>query len=116
MSLTGEPTIRSSTPQMALLVLRGRITSFYLLGNALPNEAKEPGGLSHKHMFLAHVQVGVHQDLKGLFCKAAFQTDVLKPVLVRGVIPPQGESMTFTLVELGSFLQPVKVSLNPTTV
>lgn len=44
--------------------------------------------------------LGVHQDSRGLFCQAAFQTAIPQQVLVQGVVPPQVQDFAFPFVEL----------------
>jgi len=67
-----------------------------LAGNVLPNAAQKVVGLlSHKVAWLAHVQLCVQQDPQVLFCKVAFQSVSLQPLLVPGAIPPEVQVSAF---------------------
>ena len=63
-----------------------------------PFAAQEAVGLLyHKGSLLGHVQFGVHQNAKVLFCKVAFQLVSLLPLLVHTVIPSQVTDLGFLL-------------------
>jgi len=70
---------------------------------------------------MTYVQLGVHQDPQDFFCKAAFQTVCLQPILMYGVIPSQVQTFALPLVELHEitfcpFLQTVEVPVNSSTI
>ncbi|KAF1440525.1 Zinc finger RNA-binding protein, partial [Pygoscelis papua] len=73
-----------------------------------------------KGTLLAHVQLGVRQDPRVLFCQAAFQLGGCQHILVHGVVPRWLQNFALPLVELheipiGPFLQPVEVPLDGST-
>ncbi|KAK4832340.1 hypothetical protein QYF61_021869 [Mycteria americana] len=66
---------------------------------------------------LAHVQLGVHQDLQVLFCQAAFQLVSPQRVLVPWVVPRQVQNFALPFAELNDvpvnpFLQPIEAPLD----
>lgn len=65
---------------------------------------------------MGNVQLVVHQDPRGLFCKAAFHPVSPQPVLVHVFSPLQVQDLAFPIVELQEaplcpLLWPVKVPL-----
>lgn len=118
---TGEPCTGPSTPDVPHQCCgEGKDDLPQLAGNALPSAAQDDVALlCSKGTLLAHLQV-VHQNPQVLFCKAAFQLISSQPVLVQGVVPPQGLDLAFAFVDLhdvpiSPFLQPTQVPLNGST-
>ncbi|CAM9285466.1 unnamed protein product, partial [Bubo scandiacus] len=67
--------------------------------------------------FLAHVQLGVHQDTQGFFYQAAFHLSGPQHIVVCGVVPPQVQDYALLFLELHEvlvipFMQPVEVPLD----
>ena len=84
-------------PVAAVLGDEGGIKTFFLLlpwpaGNALPNAAHDVAGC--ENALLAYGQLVVHQDPPGLYLVGP------QCVLVRGVIPPQGQELILPFVGL----------------
>lgn len=83
----------------------------------MPNAAQDTIKLlSGKGTLLAHVQLDLYQETQVFFCKAAFQANVSKHLLVPGAMPPQVQNFTLPFVLLHKvsvdpFLQLLKIPL-----
>lgn len=117
LSRAGEPTAGHSAPEaISLRYQRSRISLDLLVTSLLPNAAQR-AGFATRVRVAGHGQLGVDQDLRVFFYKAAFQPVGPPPLLMRWVILPS-PLQDFTLLfdcpsplhktSAGPFLQPVE--------
>lgn len=89
------------------------------LSNRLCKAAQEAVGfICHEGSFPGHGQPGVHQDLQGLSCQAAFQMVGSQHVPLHRVNPPQEQDFPLSFLRetpVSPILQPVKDPLNSST-
>lgn len=111
LSYTGEPCTGLRIPDMPhQCCVKGKADLLRLPGNVLPSSAQGAVGLlSSKGTLLACLQL-VHQNPQILFWSAP-------PVLVHGIVPPQGLDVAFAFVDLhevtiSPFLQKTQIWLN----
>jgi len=91
------------------------ISSLLLLATADTSQ-DAVGLLGHLRTLLDRVQPAVDQHPKNFFRRASFQSLLLKPVALHGVVVTQGQDLAFGLVEpqtvgLGSSIQSVQIPL-----
>ena len=115
--------VRGSKPNTALQVwphqcrVQGHDHFPTPAGHPIPDTSQDALGLlGHLDTQLAHVQPPVNQHPKVLFCRAAFQPLLPKPVVLHGIVVTKGQDLALGLVEphiacLDPLIQSVQISL-----